>query len=109
MPFGRMSAADFACPSLKLSSGKFPDTHPVGAIDNHNLGVFTVTEIAMENTDAVTPTHLVPRTPQTAYSGLQRRRGPRAPLTCLTRPAAWQSLCTGHLDASLEPSAPTFT
>ncbi len=93
----------------QLSSGKFPDTHPVGAIDNHNLGVFTVTKVAMENTYAVTPAHLVSRTPQTAYPGWQRCRGPSAPLTCLAWPAAWQSLCTGHFDASLKPSALTFT
>ena len=87
-----------------MSSAKLPDTHPVSAIDNHNLGVFTVTKIAMENADAVSPAHLVPRTPQAAYPGLQRCRGPSAPLTCLARPAAWQSLCTGHVDASLENS-----
>jgi hypothetical protein len=28
------------------SSGKVPDTHSLGAIRNHNLGVFTVTESA---------------------------------------------------------------
>ena len=71
--------------------------------------MFVVTKIAMENTDAVSPAHLVPWTPQAAYPGLQRCRGPSAPLTCLARPAAWQSLCTGHLDASLKPSALTFT
>jgi hypothetical protein len=91
------------------SSGKVPDTHPVGAIYDHDLGVFAVTEIAMENTDAVSPAHLIPRTPKAAYPGLQRCRGPSAPLTCLAGPAAWQSLCTGHLDASLKPSALTFT
>jgi hypothetical protein len=93
----------------QLSSGKVPDTHPVGAIYDHNLGVFTVTKIAMENTDAVSPAHLVPRTPKAAYPGLQRRRGPSAPLTRLAWAAAWQSLCTGHLDASPKPSALTFT
>jgi len=95
--------------SRQLSSGKVPDTHPVGAIYNHNLGVFTVTKIAMENTDAVSPTHLVPRTPKATYPGLQRCRGPSAPLTCLAWPAAWQSLCTGHLNASLKPNALTYT
>jgi hypothetical protein len=29
---------------------------------------------------------------------------PRVPLTCLAPLAAWQSLCTGHVDASLENS-----
>ncbi len=95
--------------SRQLLSSKVSDTHPVGAIYNHNLGVFTVTKIAMENTDAVPPAHLVPGMPQAAYSGLQRCRGPSAPLTCFAWPAAWQPLCTGHLDASLTPSAVTFT
>jgi hypothetical protein len=90
------------------SSGKLPDTHPVGAIYNHNLGVFTVTKIAMENTVAVSPAHPVPGTPQAAYPGLQRCRGPSAPLACLAWPPAWQSLCTGHLDASLKLGALTF-
>ena len=95
--------------SRQSLSGKVPDTHPVGAIYNHNLGIFTVPKIAMENTDAVSPAHPVPRTPKVAYPGLQRCRGPSSPLTCLAWPAAWQSLCTGHLDASLKPSALTFT
>jgi hypothetical protein len=56
----------------------------------------------MENTDAVPPAHPVPRMPKAAYPGLQRCRTPRVPLTCLARLAAWQSLCTGHVDASLE-------
>jgi hypothetical protein len=89
-------------PGIGRSSGEVPDAHPIGAVYNHDLSVFTVTNIAMENTDAVSPAHLVPRTPEAAYPGLQRRRGPSAPLTCLARPAAWQSLCTGHLDASLK-------
>jgi hypothetical protein len=79
------------------SSGKVPDAYSVGAIYNHNLGVFTIAKIAMENTDAVSPAHPVPRAPKAAYLGLQRRRGPSAPLTGLAWPAAWQSLCTGHL------------
>ena len=85
-------------------SGKVPDTHSVGAICDHNLGVFTVTEIAMENTGAVPPAHPLPRTPKAANQGLQRCRGPSVPLTCLAPLAAWQSLCTGHVDASLENS-----
>jgi hypothetical protein len=88
---------------LPPPSGKVPYTHSVGSICDHNLGVFIVTKIAMENTDAVPPAHPVPRTPKTAsYPGLQRCRAPRVPLTCLARLAAWQSLCTGHVDASLE-------
>ncbi len=82
------------------SSGKVPDTHSVGPICDHDFSVFTVTNIATENTDAVPPAHPVPRMPQTANQGLQRCRGPRVPLTCLAPLAAWQSLCTGHVDAS---------
>jgi hypothetical protein len=91
-------------------SGKVLDTHSVGSICDHDLGVFTVTKIAMENTDAVPPAHPVPRMPKAANQGLQRCRGPRVPLTCLAPLAAWQSLCTGHVNASLEnPVALAFT
>jgi hypothetical protein len=66
--------------------------------------VFTVTNIATENTDAVPPAHPIPRMPKAPNQGLQRCRGPRVSLTCLAPLAAWQSLCTGHVDASLENS-----
>jgi hypothetical protein len=85
-------------------SGKVPDTHSVDSICDHDFGVFTVTNIATENTDAVLPAHPLPRTPKAANQGLQRCRGPSVPLTCLAPLAAWQSLCTGHVDASLENS-----
>ena len=91
------------CPPAKLSS-KVPDTHSVGSICDHDLGVFTVTHIATENTNAVPPAHPVSRMPKPANQGLQRCRGPRVSLTCLAPLAAWQSLCTGHVDASLENS-----
>src|SRR5271165_4185577 len=87
------------CPPSK-PSGKVPDTHSVGSICDHDFGVFTVTNIAMENTDAVPQAHAVPRMPKAANQGLQRCRRPRVPLTCLAPLAAWQSLCTGHVDAS---------
>ena len=90
------------CPPAK-PSGKIPDTHSVGSICDHDFGVFTVTNIATENTDAVPPAHPVPRMPEAANQGL-RCRGPRVPLTCLAPLAAWQALCTGHVDASLEIS-----
>jgi hypothetical protein len=72
-------------------SDKVPDPHSVGAICNQNLGVFTVTEIAMENTGAIPPAHPLPGTPKAEYPGLQRCRT-SVPLTCLARVAAWQSL-----------------
>jgi hypothetical protein len=83
-------------------SGKVPDTHSVDSICDHDFGVFTVTNIATENTDAVLPAHPLPRTPKAANQGLQRCRGPSVPLTCLAPLAAWQSLCTGHVGTSLE-------
>ena len=89
------------CPPSK-PSGKVPDTHSVGSICDHDFGVFTVTNIATENTDAVPPAHPVPRMPKPANQGLQRCRGSRVSLTCLAPLTAWQSLCTGHVDASLE-------
>ena len=89
------------CPRSK-SSGKVRDTHSVGSICDHDFGVFTVTNIATENTNAVAPAHSLPGMPKAANHGLQRCRGPRVPLTCLAPLAAWQSLCTGHVDAPLE-------
>jgi hypothetical protein len=83
-------------------SGKVREAHPVGSICNHDFGVFTVTNIATENTDAVPPVHAVPRMPKAANQRLQRCRAPRVPLTCLAPLTAWQSLCAGHVDASLE-------
>ncbi|MBV8400048.1 MAG: hypothetical protein JOZ17_15115 [Acetobacteraceae bacterium] len=56
----------------------------------------------MENADAVPPAHPVPRTPKTAYPGLRRCGGSRVALAFLTRLAAWQSLRTGHVGASLD-------
>jgi hypothetical protein len=85
-------------------SVKVHDSHSVGSVGDHDLGVFTVTDITSENTDAVAPAHLVPRTPKAANQGLQRCRGSSVPLTCLAPLAAWQSLCTGHVDSSLENS-----
>jgi len=87
------------CPPT-MPSGKVPETHSVGSICDDDFGVFTVPNIATENTDAVPPAHPVPRTPNAANPGLQRCRGPRVPLTCLAPLAAWQSLCAGHVDAS---------
>src|SRR4029077_20014717 len=71
---------------------------------DHDLGEYTVTNIATENTDAVPPAHPVPRTPNAVNQGLHICRAPSVPLTCLTPLAAWQALCTGHVDASLENS-----
>src|SRR4029077_455505 len=69
---------------------------------DHDLGVFTVTNIPTENTDAVPPAHPVPRTPKAANQGLHICRAPSVPLTCLAPLAAWQALCTGHVDPSPE-------
>jgi hypothetical protein len=90
------------CVYSPQASGKLPDTHSVGSFCDNNLGVFMVIKIAMENTDAVPPAHPVPRTPKAARPGLHRGRAPRVPLTRLTRLTTGQSLCTGHVDASLE-------
>ena len=48
-------------------SGKLLETHSVGPIFNHNLGVFTVTKVALEDTSAAPPTHPVPRTKAGCY------------------------------------------
>jgi hypothetical protein len=65
-----------------------------------------VIKIAMENTGSVPPAHPVPRTPKAACPGLHRGRAPRVPLTRLARLTTGQSLCTGHVDASLERLLP---
>jgi hypothetical protein len=87
-------------------SGKVPDTHSVGSICNHDLSVFIVTEIAMENTDVVPPAHPIPGRQRRLYPGLQRCRAPRVPLTCLARPAAWQSLTTRSASTRASVIAP---
>ena len=48
--------------------------------------MFTVTNIATENTNAIPPAHSFPGMPKAANHGLQRCRGPRVPLTCLLTP-----------------------
>ena len=95
----RNSTSCVVCPPSK-PSGKVRETHSVGSICDHDFGVFTVTDIATENTDAVPPADAVPRLPDTDNHGLQRCCGPRVPLTCLALRTAWQSLC--HVDSSLE-------
>ena len=45
----------------------------LGSVGDDNLSVFSVAEITMKITSAVPPMHLVPRTPNTAYTGLQGR------------------------------------
>ena len=72
-----------------MSSGKVPDTHSVGAICNQNLGVFTVTEIAMENTGdpASAP---APQDAKGGVSGVPKVPHAGVPLTCLARLAARQ-------------------
>jgi hypothetical protein len=78
------------------SSGKVLDTHSVGSIFDYDLGVFTITKIALENTNSAPPAHPLPWT-KTGYGGWQRCRAPSAPLTRLARLTAGQSLCTGHV------------
>ena len=51
------------CPDATGSpSGKVLKTHSVGSIFDHNLSVFIVTKIALENANAAPPAHPVPRT-----------------------------------------------
>ena len=63
-----------------------PKTHSVGAAGDHDLGVFTVANIALKIANAVPPTHLVSGAPNSTYRDL-RRCGPQpaATLTCLSR------------------------
>jgi hypothetical protein len=80
----------------KGNSGKVPETHSLGLVGDHNLGVF-ITEIALKIANAVRPTHFISRVPNAAYVDWCRRHPSGAPLTCLARIARRQSLSTGHL------------
>jgi hypothetical protein len=41
------------------ASGKLLKAHSIGSIFDHDLSVFAVSEIALENTSAAPPAHLV--------------------------------------------------
>ena len=70
---GSVREATSGCPRSK-SSGKVRDTHSVGSICDFD--VFTVTNIATENTDAVPPAHSLPGMPKAAVNhGLQGAAG----------------------------------
>jgi hypothetical protein len=57
-------------PAQVKDSGKVPKTHSVGSVGDHNLGVFTITEIALKIANAVPPTHLISGAPNAAYVDL---------------------------------------
>jgi hypothetical protein len=69
--------------------------HSVGSVGDHNLGVFTITEIPLKRANAVPPTHFISGAPNTADADLCRRRKSGTPLTCFARLARRQSLSTG--------------
>ena len=48
-------------------SSKVRKTHSVGSVRDLNLGVFTVTEIALKITNAVPPTHFISGAPNAGY------------------------------------------
>ena len=84
-------------PAPVRNSGKVGKTHSVCSVGDHNLGVFTIAEIAVKIANAVPPTHLVSVAPNAGYDDLRRRRPSGTPLTCFARLARGQSLSTGHL------------
>jgi hypothetical protein len=57
-------------PSASSDSGNAPKTHSVGSVGDHNLGMFTITEIALKITNSVPPTHFISEVPDTAYVNL---------------------------------------
>jgi hypothetical protein len=63
------------CRAAARPSHKVPDTHSVCSICDDDFGVFTVTNIATENTDAVSPAHPVPRMPKAANRGCKGAAG----------------------------------
>ena len=52
------------------NSGKVRKTHSVGSVGNHNLSVFTITEIPLKIANAAPPTHFISGVPDTAYVDL---------------------------------------
>jgi hypothetical protein len=74
-PLGFLANPRVKLPLLSCrASGKVPETHSVDSICDHDFGVFTVTNIATENTDAVLPAHSLPRTPKAANQPSGHRR-----------------------------------
>jgi hypothetical protein len=68
-----LEVADFKLvqyPAPVTNSGKVGKTHSVCSVGDHNLGVFTIAEIALKNTNAVPPTYFFSEAPNTAYVDL---------------------------------------
>jgi hypothetical protein len=55
-----------AKPTVSKDSGKVPKADSVGSVGDHNLGVFTITDIALKNANAILPTHFISGAPNTA-------------------------------------------
>ena len=59
-----------AKPSASKELRQGPQTHSVGSVGDHNLGVVTITDVALKNASAVPPTHFISGAPNTAYVDL---------------------------------------
>jgi hypothetical protein len=77
-------------------SDQVRDADTISPLGDDDLGVLTIVQITMKCADPVTPTHLIPGTPNVTYAGLWGRP-PGTPLTCFARLSGRQSLPTGHL------------
>src|SRR5262249_28072392 len=67
------------------NSGKVRDAHSVDVVGYLNLGVFAVTGITTKHTNAVSPKHLIPGTPNAACARSRRCRAPTASLAGFAR------------------------
>jgi hypothetical protein len=56
--------------TAEIGLGKVPETHSVGSVGDHNLGVFAITKIALKITDTVPPTHFLSGAPNTGDGDL---------------------------------------
>ena len=52
-------------PASVRNWGKVRKTHSVGSVGDHNLGVFTIADVALKNANAVPPTHFISGAPNT--------------------------------------------
>ena len=97
-----VGTADLAILTFSDSS-EFAEPHPINALGECDLGMFTVADITAEGAVTPVPAHRI--------TGFPNRRNPRwaltgaarIPLACFTRLAAWQSRSSRQLFCSRGP------
>jgi len=87
---GRHDGLRNNCDAWALSSSeKLCGTQSVSPIADLDLGMFAVAEIAIEDTNAVSPMHLVPNVPNAEGEGTRRCRAPTTALAGFARLTRW--------------------